>query len=84
MYQAAETATEQQQAEFIRLHGEHMSETVVLTWMDDGGLNPDKHAILKRALELTLKATLTDLELAELASRCVQGPTFEEFCEEQS
>ena len=83
-YRTSDTAEEALQAAYIKQHGERMSETVVLTWMDDGRLDSDDHADLRRALQTTLETFLTGLELAELASRCVGGPDFEAFCEEQS
>jgi len=80
MYTTSDTTEEALQAAYIKLHGERMSETVALTWMDDGHID-NREVALFIALRKALDEHLTDLELAELASRCVQGPTFAEFCE---
>jgi hypothetical protein len=80
--QSAYSNSELAEQEYIRLHGQRMSRTIVETWLD-GFLAFEDNIGLKSALRSALDAHLTDLGIAELASVLVGGPTFEQFLENQ-
>lgn len=81
MYQSALSAAETAEALYIKDNGEMMAETVILSWLDSTGL--DKNVELRTALKLALESTLSEREIAELASRCVGGPGFESWLGDQ-
>lgn len=68
-------------AEYIVQFGENGAETIVQGWLDDCPLSREtkRDELLPALLRALVSTNLSELELAEWASKCMGGPTYEEW-----
>lgn len=83
-YQSAFSARERDEAEYIAQYGENGVETIVDFILDDA---PEFNSVVRFALHWalirTINNSLSTLESAEWVSRLFQGPSFEEWLDNQ-
>ena len=76
--------SEQEEANYIKHCGEKGVESIVETLIDNAPkFDEVTTAVLKKVLAGVLEGALDNLEIARWASKCCDGPDFEDWTEEQ-